>query len=116
MHIKMDKDERREAIATLVRLQCAVHSVNASDLPKQADSLTWKIENNPYLNKEAKDTVLVLLWRLDRGQICLCHGDFHPLNILFDGNIDWVDAACGDPLTDACRTYLIFRQYIMDEM
>ena len=39
----MDKDERRSAIRTLVKLQCMVHSVNAINLRKQSDMLAWKI-------------------------------------------------------------------------
>ena len=58
---------------------------------------------------------MTLLARLDNGSLNLCHGDLHPLNVLYDGNkfwiIDWVDATAGNPLADACRTYLIFKQF-----
>ena len=53
---------------------------------------------------------------MDKGTTNLCHGDFHPFNILYDGQkhwiIDWVDAAAGNPPADACRSYIIFKQYL----
>lgn len=111
----MDKNERKDAIHTLVKLQCEVHRVRTSKLPKQTDRLARKI-NNTRLEEPIKTDLLSLLARLDNGSDNLCHGDFHPYNILYDGAkhwiIDWVDATTGNPLADACRTYLIFKQYL----
>ncbi len=48
----------------------------------------------------------------------LCHGDFHPLNILGTGAsvtvIDWLDASCGDPAADICRTFVLLHGYAPD--
>ena len=46
-------------------------------------------------------------------EVCLCHNDFHPLNILTGNNgrmtvIDWTDAALGDRLHDVGRTVVLF--------
>lgn len=113
---KMDKEQRKSAILTLVTQQCEIHKISAPELPGLGDRLVWKIENNPYLAPELQAELKLLLHSLDKGMQCLCHGDLHPLNILWDGKkhwiIDWVDAAAGDPRADACRTYLIFRQYM----
>ena len=42
----------------------------------------------------------------------VCHGDFHPLNVLVDGErasvIDWTDAALGPREADVSRTALLF--------
>jgi len=42
----------------------------------------------------------------------ICHGDFHPGNILLASNrvvvIDWIDASRGNPLADVARTSIIF--------
>ena len=42
----------------------------------------------------------------------ICHGDFHPLNVLVDGDdawlIDWTDAALGPREGDVARTLLLF--------
>jgi aminoglycoside phosphotransferase (APT) family kinase protein len=41
----------------------------------------------------------------------ICHGDYHPANVLLttDGPrvIDWAGASRGDPIADVCRTQLI---------
>lgn len=41
----------------------------------------------------------------------LCHGDFHPGNIMIDGDkyyvIDWMLGTSANPLSDVCRTYLM---------
>ncbi len=50
----------------------------------------------------------------------LCHGDFHPLNIM--GTIenavivDWLDAACGDPAADVCRTFVLMQPHAPNEV
>jgi len=112
----MDRDNRSRAIQVLVNLQCEVHKVHASNLPKLTDRLAWRIKTAQYLDEPQKGDLLSLLHFMDGGFDNLCHGDFHPLNILYDGSkhwiIDWVDAAAGNPLADACRTYLIFKQYM----
>ena len=116
MREKMEKDEQLKAISTLVKLQCRVHAITADELPNQADRLTWKINHNDYIELAVKNKLISRLCDLNIGSKNLCHGDFHPLNVLFDGNkywiIDWVDATMGNPLADACRTYLIFGQIL----
>jgi aminoglycoside phosphotransferase (APT) family kinase protein len=79
--------------------------------------LKYRIENNPDIKEpQIKAGILALLTRLDKGEDCLCHGDFHALNTLFDGEknwiIDWGAASSGSPLADACRSYLLFRLYV----
>jgi len=43
----------------------------------------------------------------------LCHGDFHPMNVLGEAAqpivIDWPDAARGDPAADICRSWLLMK-------
>ncbi len=112
----MDKDERNSAVRVLVMLQSEVHKVRADGLPKLTDRLIRKIKAVRYLEEPLKNDLFSLIGQLNKDSGNLCHGDFHPLNILYDGSkhwiIDWVDAAAGDPLADACRTHLIFKQYI----
>jgi aminoglycoside phosphotransferase (APT) family kinase protein len=42
----------------------------------------------------------------------VCHGDFHPLNVVVDGDeasvIDWTDAGLGPREADVSRTLLLF--------
>jgi len=116
IHAGMDRESRNNAIRILAKLQCMVHSVDGAGMPKQKDRLIWKIEHNRYLDTQVKERLLDTVHRLDSGRTNLCHGDFHPLNILYDGEkhwiIDWVDTTSGDALADACRTYLIFKQHL----
>jgi aminoglycoside phosphotransferase (APT) family kinase protein len=116
MQPKMDKNERNEAIHLLAKLQCEVHKIHADSLPKQTDRIAWKIKNTVHLDNQMKDKLISLLMELTDKTACLCHGDFHPLNILYDGKrhwiIDWVDATAGNPLANVCRTYLIFKQHM----
>jgi len=116
MQPKMSKDERRDAIDVLVKLQCEVHKVTAIGQPEQVSKLVHNIKHTQYILASEKVKLLAALKRLDTNANNLCHGDFHPLNILYDGSkywiIDWVDATAGSPLADACRTYLIFKQFI----
>lgn len=47
------------------------------------------------------------------GELVVCHGDFHPLNVVVDGDnaavIDWTDAGMGPREADVARTLLIFQ-------
>ena len=115
MHENMEDDEMIEAIAVLVKLQVMVHAINATGLTKMQERLARRISHSDRLVMSLKERLLTLLDFLHDGKSSLCHGDFHPGNILYDGQkhwlIDWVDATAGNPLADACRTYLIFLQY-----
>lgn len=46
------------------------------------------------------------------GDAVVCHGDFHPLNVMTDGTrfsvLDWTDAGLGPREADVSRTLLIF--------
>jgi Ser/Thr protein kinase RdoA (MazF antagonist) len=57
-----------------------------------------------------RSKVLVALERMPGGNR-LCHGDFHPDNILLTEQgeviIDWMDASLGNPLADLARTTII---------
>lgn len=61
------------------------------------------------ISSKYKEKVFELLSRLDNGKTNLCHGDFHPQNILYNEEkhwvIDWGGASRGDPEADACMTY-----------
>ena len=43
-----------------------------------------KIKQTPHISKPRKSQLLILLEQLNFDSINLCHGDFHPLNILYD--------------------------------
>lgn len=112
----MLKEERYSAFTEFIALQPHIHQVQAKGLPSLSSRLAWRITNAASLDTATITKLLQRLQTVDRGVACLCHGDFHVQNVLrCDGGlwiIDWVDAAAGDPLADACRSYLLIRQYI----
>jgi aminoglycoside phosphotransferase (APT) family kinase protein len=46
-----------------------------------------------------------------RGRVALCHGDFHPKNVILSSRgpvvVDWFDVSRGDPCADVARTSLL---------
>ena len=115
IHHDMNEVEMVGAMNILVTLQCEMHQILAAELPKLSDIMIQKIRSTN-LESEVKNELLTLLSQLDDKSEKLCHGDFHPLNVLYDGKkywiIDWVDAAAGSPLADVCRTYLLMKPQI----
>lgn len=96
----------------MAHLQVNIHEKTFSRLPSQRDVLLRKIDSADALNNEVKTIIYDFLRTLPDGE-SLCHGDFHPDNILLSGNnpiiIDWADASKGNREADLARTLLILR-------
>ncbi len=96
----------------LAELQSNVHRCTTSPLPLQHQRLQKQIQNACGLPAKTKAVILAGLDRL-QDDTALCHGDFHPENILITAEepviIDWADATQGSPLVDVARTSLILR-------
>lgn len=100
-------------IKLLAKLHCEILSVKAPkdlrDVKKQAAFLTGK---SNVLNESKKEFVQSVISQVPEGE-SLCHGDFHPGNILISGNrycvIDWFGATKGAPASDVADTYLLFK-------
>ncbi|WP_432663006.1 aminoglycoside phosphotransferase family protein [Wukongibacter baidiensis] len=82
------------------------------DLPRQKNRLKKQIESTDLLVEDIKEKIYKYLEKLSDDNI-LCHGDFHPDNILISKNkeivIDWMDAAIGNPAADVARTSILFK-------
>jgi hypothetical protein len=96
-----------EALATLhIRL----HQLDGGRLGPLKQKLAQDVERAGQLAPEHRDALLRYLAGLPNGDR-LCHGDFHPGNIMGSIDepfiVDWVDATQGPPEADACRTYLL---------
>ena len=96
----------------LARVHVEMHEcVFKADVPHQHDKLRNKIDHADALTPSLKNKLLTELESLPRGDR-VCHGDFHPANILITRDdtivIDWIDAARGNPLADVARTSIIF--------
>jgi len=93
-------------------LHAAMHGCAAPALPTQRAALARAIDYAPALTAHQKQRVHQRLAQLTDGGT-LCHGDFHPGNILLTAQgpviIDWVTACRGNPVADVARTTLLFR-------
>ena len=95
---------------SLADLHFKIHEQSTTGLPSYKDRLHYDIHNSAHLSEEIKSKALALLKALpDRTNIC--HGDFHPGNVLITEHgpvvIDWMTASTGSPWADVARTSLI---------
>jgi len=94
----------------LADLQIQMHNYSLPNLPSLNQELERKIQAAKALSPALQTAALKVLSRLPEGDR-LCHGDFHPGNILITARgpviIDWNDATQGDPLADVARSSLL---------
>ena len=102
-------------VPALARRMARLHlSMHASPFGGQAPSLRARlgarIADIDALSGELKARLLDRVARVPDGDR-LCHGDFHPENVLCargrDVAIDWLDVAVGHPHADVARTSII---------
>ncbi len=113
--VPLDELMRRkpEMISALLeefaRLQQRIHQVPFDGHARFSDRVRDRIRQLPIAS--GKQLGLMSSLRCLPERTTLCHGDFHPRNIMVaeDGLvvIDWTDASMGHPLADACQTYLL---------
>jgi thiamine kinase len=97
---------------TLARLHAEMHTRRAPELPAQRKRLQARIAEASLLTPGLRTIALEMLASLPEGA-ALCHGDFHPDNVLETKAdfviIDWIDATHGNPLADVARTLILLR-------
>ena len=102
-----DPARRPEGLRAMARLQAHLHRLSGDGLPSQARA--------PDLPADLRYHLLRRLSDLSSGDR-LCHGDFHPFNLVMLGPagaltslgvLDWLDATSGAPGADACRTLVL---------
>ena len=100
------------AVRQLAELHAQIHRCAApAELSSQRDRIANGIEAARELSTAEKDDARSRLKALPDGT-SVCHGDFHPENVLFTARgavvIDWDSATRGDPLgVVACTSRLI---------
>jgi hypothetical protein len=97
----------------MVQLHAAIHSCSGNGLMSLKERLSANIVKAKGPDESLKTSLLRKLSTLPDGDR-ICHGDFHPLNIVGKGAaalvVDWLDACRGPPAADVCRTYLLLRK------
>jgi tRNA A-37 threonylcarbamoyl transferase component Bud32 len=93
-------------------LHLAMHKRVEMGLPSGRELLTGLIRAAPRLSDQLKEQLVGKLEQLP-DENAICHGDYHPDNILMTGRgpivIDWMSATRGHPLADVAGTFLLFR-------
>lgn len=94
-------------------LHARLHEVRAPEhLRELRPALAEIIESSDEMPKDVASRALSVLQTLPDGDR-LCHGDFHPGNIIDTGRervlIDWSNAVRADPAADVARTDVLVR-------
>ncbi len=92
------------------------YKINSIKAPKGLKDLKERIRifinKSTFIDLEKKKFILKILTQLPEGD-SLCHGDFHPGNILIKNNhpyiIDWGSATRANPIADIADTYLLLK-------
>jgi len=114
LSVLIAKPEKIELFAGMfAKLHTQMHSLELTGFPSQRQQLERKIRNAEPLPENRRNAALRALHKLPDGSV-LCHGDFHPDNILMSSRgpvvIDWNDATQGNPHADIARTLLLLQQ------
>lgn len=111
--LTVKKEARR-----LADLHKAIQQKVHYDFPDYKVILKDNITKTELLEESIKTKLCKYIDELEDGDM-LCHGDFHPDNILMtkDGEriIDWMTAAKGNPLADIARTSILFKFGVIPE-
>ncbi|RDU38074.1 aminoglycoside phosphotransferase family protein [Neobacillus piezotolerans] len=99
----------------LVQIHQKIHKVEAEvdSIKPMKEKLSRQINSTNILSNRHKSVLIQKLNNITF-KSRLCHGDYHPFNVIMTDNnatiIDWVDASAGDIRADVYRTYLLYSQ------
>ena len=94
----------------MARMHAEMHLRSAGGLPDQKESFIKFINESSDLLCGKEKVIINYLKNLPDGTN-VCHGDFHPDNIIVADNelvaIDWINVSSGNPFADVARTCLM---------
>ena len=107
-----NRGEYPDTSSAMVRLHMRIHTHRRVQFASLKVRLAANIAATQRLDERRKEDLLAGIADMPDGDR-LCHGDFHPRNILGDASqpviIDWPDARRGDPAADVCRSWLLMK-------
>jgi uncharacterized protein (TIGR02172 family) len=96
----------------LARQQAALHTLRVPGFPSLVERARNNISRTSLFSPEMKERLMAMLATLPEGDR-ICHGDFHPENILLADRgpvvIDWEGSMRGDPSADVAVTRMFLR-------
>ncbi len=99
----------------MAKTHLVIHGQHTEKLPTFKRKLHQTISASA-LDKPSKEKLLALLENIS-DETCVCHGDFHPGNLIKqDGayhTFDWVNAGKGHPLLDVARTEIMLKMAVL---
>jgi len=103
----------------MAHLHVRLHQAKSpAGLPAQREIVAARISRCRLLSTDERNTLLGALNELPSGE-SLCHGDFHPGNVMLTEQgpvvIDWLDASVGNPVGDVARTSLLFLTHMAND-
>jgi hypothetical protein len=115
--VEADRSLVPAAIDEMVRHHLAMHGKTETRLRPLKARLASNIGRAPQLDEPLRAKLLAGLKTLPDGDR-ICHGDFHPLNIIGPPGasmiVDWPDATSGPPAADICRSYVLLKPHAPD--
>ncbi len=100
----------KKCMRHLAKMHYEMHQCQAKELGSYKEALEWNIVHSNVFTEQVKNALLNTLTKLPEGN-ALCHGDFHPGNVIRTKEkyvvLDWMTAARGCPAVDVARTALL---------
>ncbi|NLO38654.1 MAG: phosphotransferase [Ruminiclostridium sp.] len=102
----------KKNVQQMGRLHRKIHENTITGLKTVTEKFEERLLQFKDIDPDSLNKLMAFLNNSDKK--ALCHGDLHPENIIVDDTnkmrvIDWVDAYCGDPLSDVARTYYLLK-------
>lgn len=110
MEMFSNTEKSSEYMRILAEVHSEIHKNTLDKLTSHDERLKSDIDESSVLSCQEKDSLLMKLKEAAHKEN-LCHGDFHPDNVIISERgpvvIDWITAAKGDPVADIARTILL---------
>jgi aminoglycoside phosphotransferase (APT) family kinase protein len=112
--MKRDPTLAGPLLAAAAELHRRIHACLAPPMARLVDRLERDIRSADAIDDIRRARLLRDLRRMPDGDR-LCHGDFHPFNVIGSPEnavvVDWLDARRGPPAADLCRSWLLMHLY-----